>query len=106
MAADPGAVREQIAYRDISIGKRVGEVEERDMFTYGIIPRHLAVVNQHAYRQTGERLGATGEGKHGIGSDRIKPAEFLDTMALQINKALALDNRQRHSRNAPLLERV
>ena len=106
MTREAGSMTKQIADRHIAIGQRVGELEPFEMFANGIVPGHLAFVDQHAGGRRGERLGARRNGEQGIGRYRLVGADFAHTIGLQIDDLIAADDRQRGAGNVPRLEAV
>src|SRR5260370_26352830 len=76
------------------------------MFTNGIVPVDLLLVDQHGHRGGRERLGRRSDLKERILGHRVVLSDFLHAEALRIDDAVVLHDRHRHAGKAPGRHRV
>src|SRR5207249_4657977 len=90
--AEPGAMRHQIAKGHVRVGQRICEAEELDVLANGIIPGHLALVNQHRHRRCGERLRRRADGEDGIRGHWLACVQVSDAESLEVDHSAVVNN--------------
>ena len=104
VAAQPGAVRDQVAQRHVGVGERIGEMKDIDVLPHRIVPAHLALIHEQRHRGGRECLGTGADGEHRVGRDGIARAQLADAEVLKIDDAIIAHDGDADSGHIPELE--
>ena len=96
-------VDQQVADRDLARDPRIVHAEPRHMLDNRIVPRNLALIDEHRQRGGGHRLAGRSRLKDGFGVDRRALAQLSHAPAARQRRPAVLDDRDRHADRADLL---
>ena len=91
--AEPAAMHEEIAHRQLAGDVRIRQREGRQVANDRRIPLDFVLLDEEAQRGRGESLGVGGNAEQGSGVDRRRLATPADAVSLRHHDAVAVDHR-------------
>ncbi len=101
-----GPMRQQVADPHLAGHVRVVEGEPRQVLGDRVVPPELALVDEHAERRRGHRLGRRADGEQRVLVDRLGRAEAAHAVALGEHDLAVLDHGDRQARRLPVTHRL